>query len=527
MKPIEISSPARVLTKALSERSREQRRERKDALALEMAAGAPRRNDLLPPLKLEQRLVSSLHAPQRAIRQVSAGHVAEIASSMSAFGVVRPILITSDGKIVDGVSSVQAAKTLGLETIFCLIVDHLNPEEVRVLRLALNRLGEKGTWDVDALKIEFDELLEFGAPIELAGFSLPEIDVIVMQDEPVIDEAANRIPDADTAALAISRPGDIWKLGRHRLICADATKPASYVRLFADASPARAVFTDPPYNIKIDGFAVGSGSIRHREFVAASGEMSDDEFVVFLANFLTAASAHLIEGGVLFVCMDWRHAEHVQRAARQANLSHLNTVVWAKGNGGLGGLYRSAHEFVLVLRKGDGPSLNNIALGMHGRDRTNVWSYPGANQRGSSANAKSVNHPTPKPVELVADALVDVTKRGDVVIDPFAGSGTTIIAAQKTGRIAYAMELDPAYVDLIVRRFEKFTGLEAIHLETGKTFAQTAAERCTELPAAMAVVAENMSMAPAAERVADQTADAVPANDVSIELSSDDSAHAA
>ena len=200
MKTPDISSPARVLTKALSERSREQRRERKDAVALELVAGVPRRNDLLPPLKLEQRLVSSLHAPQRVMRQVSAGHVAEIARSMAAFGVVRPILITGDGKIVDGVSSVQAAKTLGLETVPCLVVDHLKPDEVRMLRLALNRLGEKGPWDVGALKIEFEELLELGAPIELSGFSLPEIDVIVMQDEPVIDESANRIPDVDPTA---------------------------------------------------------------------------------------------------------------------------------------------------------------------------------------------------------------------------------------------------------------------------------------------------------------------------------------
>lgn len=526
MKSTEISSPERVLTVSLSERSRGQRRERKDALALESAAAAPRRNDLLPAIKLEQRALSSLHAPERELRRVDARHVAEIVRSIAAFGFVRPILIAGDGKIVDGVSSVQATKTLGLETVPCLVVDHLNSDEIRLVRMALNRLGEKGIWDVGALKIEFAELLEHGAPIELAGFSPPEIDVIVMQDEAVIDEKANSVPDIDESVPAVSQHGDVWKLGRHRLICADATSPASYARLFADAPPARALFGDPPYNIKIDGFAVGAGSIRHREFATACGEMSDDEFVTFLANFLTAAEAHLVDGGVLFVCMDWRHSEHVQRAARQANLSHLNTVVWAKGNGGLGGLYRSAHEFVLVLKKGEGQSTNNVKLGMHGRDRTNVWSYPGANQHGSSANAESANHPTPKPVELVADALVDVTDRGEIVIDPFAGSGTTVIAAERTGRTAYAMELDPVYVDLIIRRFEKFTGLEAVHLESGQTFAQLTAMRRSETTANDAAVAEHPNMPLAAECVADPISELVPSNELGAELSSNDNSHA-
>jgi DNA modification methylase len=477
---ITFAAPAKTLTNALGERSRAGRRKRKELAALEAVASAPRRNDLLPRIRLEQRAVSSLLAPVRLLRQVRADHVAEIARSISAFGVVQPILITADDKIVDGVSTVEAAKTIGLGVLPCIVVDHLKPEEIRLVRLALNRLGEKGSWDLDELKVEFAELLDFGATLELTGFTLPEIDVIQMLGDGAVDEAANDLPAKDTSSPAVTQLGDVWQLGRHRVLCADATRPGSYARLFDGATRAQAVFTDPPYNIRIDGFAVGAGNIKHREFVAASGEMTDDEFDTFLVEFLKAASVHLVDGGILFVCMDWRHAEHVQRAGRRADLSHINTVVWCKGNGGLGGLYRSAHEFVLVLRKGNGQSVNNVELGRHGRDRTNVWNYPGANQRGSSAHAELANHPTPKPVELVADALLDVTHRGDIVIDAFAGSGTTIIAAERTGRTAFTLELDPEYVDLIVRRFTAVTGIDAVHSQTGKTFTQLAAERQVE-----------------------------------------------
>jgi DNA modification methylase len=224
--------------------------------------------------------------------------------------------------------------------------------------------------------------------------------------------------------------------------------------------------------------------------------MTDEEFVVFLADFLCAAAHHVADGGVLFVCMDWRHAAHVFRAAGAASLDVLNIVVWSKGSGGLGGIYRSAHEFVFVLKKGNAPTINNVELGKHGRDRTNVWTYPGANRRGSSANAQAKNHPTPKPVELVADAVLDVTKRKDIILDAFLGSGTSIIAAEKTGRIAYGLELDPRYVDVIVRRYQDFTGIPAIQAETGKLFDEVAAERAAASTTAQPVWAVPEAMPP-------------------------------
>jgi DNA modification methylase len=324
--------------------------------------------------------------------------------------------------------------------------------------------------------LEFEELIEIEVPLDLSGFAAPEIDLVLLGDEPAINDAANDCPEPEPSRPAITRLGDEWRLGRHRLVCGDACKPDGYDHLFAGGAPnARVVFTDPPYNIPIKGFVTGQA--HHRDFVMGVGEMSDDGFVTFLADFLKAVSVHLADGSVLFVCMDHRHAEHVQRAARAAGLSVVTLVVWHKGVGGMGRLYRSAHELVFVLKKGEASVLNNIGLGKHGRDRTNVWEYPGANRRGSSANEQLSEHATPKPVELVADALLDVTSRKDIVVDPFMGSGTTIIAAEKTGRVAFGLELDPRYCDVIIRRFEKFTGVEAVHATTGTTFAAIAEQR--------------------------------------------------
>jgi len=474
-----IDRPARTVTRAMSARSRARRRELNGAVAVQaVSLAASRRNDLVPDMNLETRPIASLRAPKRNVRKHDPVHEAEIAGSICELGFVSPPIITADGEIIDGVTTVAAADKLALTEIPCLVVSDLAPERVRLLRIALNRLSEKGAWDLGELKIEFEELVEETLPLVVTGFMLPEIDLIMLGDGPAIDGAANECPEPDTSRPCTSCLGDEWILGRHRLLCGDATKPGSYARLFQNMEPARAVFTDPPYNIRIDGFAAAKG--KHGEFVAASGEMSNDEYVTFLVDFLRYSSARLIDGGIVYCCMDWRHAEHVLRAARAAGLSLLTIVVWSKGVGGLGGLYRSAHELVFVLKKGDGPVLNNVELGKHGRDRTNVWVYPGANRRGSSANAELGNHPTPKPVELVADALLDVTHRGEVIIDPFMGSGTSVIAAQKTGRVAYGLELDPHYVDLIIKRFETFTGTPAVHAVTGKTFDEMTVLRTAE-----------------------------------------------
>jgi DNA modification methylase len=465
------------LTQELAGNSRSRKRARRAAVGLDGVIASPRRNDLLPALKLETRTLATLHAPARQLRKIEPGHVAEIAKSIGAFGVSRPPIITPGGEIIDGVVTVEAVRLLGLQEVPCIVAGHLSANEIRLLRLALNRLGEKGTWDVETLKLEFEELIEVDAPLDMTGFAVPEIDLVLLGTAATFDEDANDSPERDESEPAVTRLGDEWQLGRHRLVCADACKPECYERLFTGTTEARAVFTDPPYNIPIKGFVTGQA--HHQDFVMGVGEMSDDQFDTFLADFLKASSRHLSDGGILFVCMDHRHAAHVLRAASQAALTVVTLVVWHKGVGGMGRLYRSAHELVFVLKKGAAPVNNNIELGKHGRDRTNVWEYPGANQKGSSANEQLAEHATPKPVELVADALLDVTNRGDIVIDPFLGSGTTVIAAQKTGRTAFGLELDPHYCDVIIRRFEKFTGVEAVLTATGATFAATGKERLT------------------------------------------------
>ncbi len=486
-----FSNSSMALTGLLATRSRERKVGRQSAVRLEEITSGRRRNDVLPDLEVRQYPIDRLKAPERELRKVTAAHVAEIAQSITVFGFVKPLLVSDDGTIVDGVSSWEAARKLGLETVPCLTIDHLTRPELRRLRLALNRLGEKGTWALDELKIEFQELIELDEPLDAIGFSAPEIDLILTDGDGSLDPKANAAAEPDTSKPPVSQAGDLWILGRHRVFCGSATEPRSYEQLFGDAPSARAIFTDPPYNIRIDGFAAGKG--KHSEFAQASGEMTDDEFETFLTDFLVASSAKTVDGGIVFCCMDWRHSEHVHCAARNARLELVTIAVWSKGHGGMGGLYRSAHEFVFVLRKGGGKSLNNIELGKHGRDRTNVWTYPGANRLGSSANAELHNHPTPKPVELVADALLDVTARKEIVLDPFLGSGTSIIAAEKTGRVAFGIELEPRYVDSIIRRFEDFTGQTAQHAVTCETFAATAARRAAEISEMMPVSAEMTS----------------------------------
>jgi DNA modification methylase len=238
------------------------------------------------------------------------------------------------------------------------------------------------------------------------------------------------------------------------------------------------VFCDPPYNVKIDGHVTGNGSIRHREFAMASGEMNEAEFVAFLTTCLRLLARHSLSGSVHFICMDWRHMKELLAAGGQVYDSLLNLCVWAKNCGGMGSLYRSRHELVFVFRHGKESHRNNVQLGKFGRNRTNVWEYPGVNtfsKTGEEGNLLSL-HPTVKPVALVADALLDCSARGEIVLDGFLGSGSTLMAAERVGRICYGIEIEPLYVDVAIRRWQRYTGEQAIHVSTGKTFDQLSSE---------------------------------------------------
>jgi DNA modification methylase len=289
--------------------------------------------------------------------------------------------------------------------------------------------------------------------------------------------ADDHVPEAPTGP-PISRLGDLWTLGQHRLLYGDARDPACYAQLLGGRT-ADLVFTDPPYNVHINGHVSGNGRVRHREFAMASGEMSEAEFTQFLSTTLGHAVNVSRDGALHFVCMDWRHVFELFSIGRALYDDCLNLCVWNKDNGGMGSFYRSKHELVAVFKVGTAPHINNVELGRHGRNRTNVWDYAGVNTFKAGRLHELASHPTVKPVALVADVLRDASRRSDLVLDPFAGSGTTIIAAEKTGRKAYALEIDPTYADVIIQRLQSYTGKSARLAATGATFEELAEQRAS------------------------------------------------
>jgi DNA modification methylase len=394
-------------------------------------------------------------------------------SAVRRFGFINPVIVDEVGTILVGHERVEAAREEGYSEVPVIQVDHLTPAEKRAYTLADNKLAELAGWDSALLAAELRDLWQIeGFDIQLTGFEMGEIDFLLQDASGHANEAT--IPAAKTDA--ITRPGDIWLLGKHRLKCGDATDPNSFAALMSGHS-ARLVLSDPPYNVRIDGHASGLGTTRHADFLMAAGEMSERDYTDFLERTLKALIANLLSGAVLFIFIDWRHVYELISASRAVGFEILNICVWAKTNAGMGSLYRSQHEFVLVLKIGKSPHINNIELGRHGRYRTNVWSYAGMNSFGAERTEALAMHPTVKPVGLVEDAILDCSNRGDIVLDPFIGSGTTIVASEKSGRICYGMELDPSYVDVAVQRFWKFTGVEPVHEATGQTFAQLAESR--------------------------------------------------
>lgn len=444
----------------------------------ELGSGV-RRNDLLPELQLRNVEIGSLNSAARLTRRLNEDHVERIMVSIADLGFTVPILIADD-KILDGHTRLEAARRLGLDQVPAVDVSHLSDIEIRKLALAANRLGELGEWDLDLLRIEFQELIELDIDLSATGFTLPEQDIILLDP----DDTASEHDEDEVGAppeVPVTQAGDLWLLDAHRVRCGNALEAEPYTELL-EGVPAHVVVTDPPYNVKIKGNVSGLGKKTHDEFAMASGEMNDAEWQAFLDSVLALLASFLVSGAVLFVFMDWRSVHCLYQAGFAAKLKLLNLAVWYKESGAMGTLYRSAHELVAVFCKGDKPRINNVELGKHGRDRTNVWCAPGANRRGSSAHEMLGEHATPKPVELCADAILDVTERGDTVLDAFLGSGTTLIAAEKTHRRCCAIELEPRFVDVAVRRWERLTGRQAILAETGETFDEVAARRSSAEP---------------------------------------------
>lgn len=421
------------------------------------------------PRKLKPRLKNPrTHSP----RQLKL-----IASSITEFGFINPVLIDGSDGIVAGHARVAAAVSLNMTDVPTVRVDHLNPTQIRAYVIADNRLAEKAGWDPNLLALELQELsVQPNFDVTVTGFEMAEIDLIVGDATDDKPDEADDVPEIDRTIPAVSQIGDCWQIGDHILLCDDALKSESYERLLR-GKRAQMVFTDPPYNVRIAGNVSGLGKSRHREFAMAAGEMSQREFTNFLRRALTNLAEFSIDGSIHFVCMDWRHIRELADAADDVYTELKNICVWSKSNAGMGSLYSSAHEFVFVYKNGRAKHINNVELGRFGRSRTNIWHYAGMSSFGKDRDAALAGHPTPKPLALVSDAILDCSKRGGLVLDAFAGSGTTLLAAEKSGRRGYGIELDPHYVDLIIRRFEEIYGLEAIHLVSDLSFDRIQAKR--------------------------------------------------
>jgi DNA modification methylase len=436
-------------------------------------------------MAIEPMAITRLRPYSRNARTHSKKQIRQIADSIRRFGFTNPVLISDADEIIAGHGRVEAAKLLGMASVPTLRLSHLDAAQRKAYVLADNKLALNAGWDREVLAIELQALIDIEFDVEITGFSLAEVDLL-LEEAREASPAVEGAPEDVTPAMldpisAVSKPGDLWVLDRHRLICGDSRLAETFDHLL-QGERTDLVFTDPPYNVPIDGHVCGLGRIRHREFAMGVGEMSSQAFTAFLRQTLGHTAVACRDGAVAFVCMDWRHMGELL-AAGQAVFSELkNLCVWNKSNGGMGSFYRSKHELVFVFKIGSAPHTNSFSLGETGRYRTNVWDYAGVNTLRPGRGEELAMHPTVKPVALVAEAIKDCSRRGEIVLDPFAGSGTTLIAAAKTGRRARVIEFDPAYCDQIVRRFEQVTGKQAILACNGQSFETVAETRSQAAP---------------------------------------------
>jgi DNA modification methylase len=431
------------------------------------------------PPQIEMIARKQLKLPPQQLRTHSGAQVAAIAKSITTFGFLVPIVVDDENIVRAGIGRMLASERLGLIHVPAVRAGALSTAKKRAFALADNKLAEQGRWDREALAAELPELqgllLEEDLDVAITGFSAVEIDQIVLDFEENSADPADDIQSSFLAETAVTKPGDTWYLGAHKLWCGDAADRDTLSRMVGDRQVAMA-FLDPPYNLKVSDI-VGRGHTKHAEFAMASGEMTPAEFIDFLERTLSAAVAISRDGAVHFVCMDWRHLPELFKAGRTTYGALLNLAVWVKSNGGQGSFYRSQHEHIAVFRVGTKSHLNNIELGRHGRSRTNVWSYAGVNSFRAGRLDDLRAHPTVKPIGLVIDAMKDCTRRGDIILDTFCGSGTTLLAAERVGRHFVGAEIEPRFVDLAIKRWQQFTGREATHANTDRTFDDIAAKR--------------------------------------------------
>ena len=428
---------------------------------------------VLPSLEIVEQSIDGLRAYEQSARTHNRRQYQKVLALIQKHGPVVPLIVDPNGIVVDGHLRLQCLKHLGYVTVPTVIVRSNSVADITAMRLAFNRIALDAGWDKQKLRHELQELILADYELDLTGFDAPEIDSVIEIETPSIGIVDEADPVVTPEKIAVSRLGDTIVCGDHRILCGNALDRTALTNLLASAA-ARMVMTDPPYNLPIDGFVGGKGKIKHREFAVASGEMSDGDFIAFLKGYFEAAIAALVDGALLYVWMDWRHIDALIAAGKSTGLSLINVCAWAKTAAGMGSLYRSQHELCSVFKFGTAPHVNNVELGRHGRSRSNVWTARGMAGWGGDRNELLVLHPTVKPVRLLADAILDASKRGDIVLDSFLGSGSTLLACEEIGRRCYGVELDPLYVDVAVRRWQNATGKDAVFAETGEIFNERA-----------------------------------------------------
>lgn len=417
---------------------------------------------------------SSLRPNPANPRRHSEKQIEQLARLIERYGFVVPIIRDDDGLIVAGHGRWRASGRLRLDDVPTIRVRFMSEADRRAFALADNRIAELSDWDEDLLKAELEYLFEEEYDLDLIGFDLGDLDLGI---PPVADGQEDPVELPDAGAVAISRPGDLWLVGPHRLYCGDSRRAESYEAVLGDTRAA-VVFSDPPYGVKVASIS-GMGRTKHREFAMMSGEQTSAELTAFLRTVFRNCVRFSADGSIHFHCMDWRHLPQILDAGDGVYSELKQLAVWVKTNAGMGSFYRSAHELVLIYKSGNGSHINNFGLGEKGRYRTNVWTYPGANTFRKGRDEDLQAHPTVKPLAMVIDILRDCSRRGDVALDPFSGSGTTLVAAHRTGRRGAAIEIDPLFVDTGLRRLTAVSGLTPV-LADGRSFDEVAAERRTE-----------------------------------------------
>ena len=440
-------------------------------------ARKPKAHDTKPPsksrsflAKVALRSTEEIHSNPRNVRTHSKKQIRQIARSIEEFDFLNPILVDERGVVLAGHGRLEAARLLDLAEVQVIEIAHLSDAEKRAYVLADNKLAENAGWDRELLALELGELAifltEINLDVELTGFSTGEIDLLQR------DHAADERDPADEVDFAtrpqVAKRGDVWQLGtrhKHRIACGDARSATDMAKLNG-AAAADMVITDPPYNVRIRGHAGCRGKTQHDEFAFASGEMTTpDEYRAFLKSTVGHMVSVTRLGGLIYIFIDWRHVEDVLQVCQALDLVLRNICIWSKTTPGQGSFYRSAHEMIVVAQVPGGEATNNIQLGRHDRNRSNVWSYPGVNTFKVGKDDDLAVHPTVKPVMMIAEAIKDASARGAVILDPFLGSGSTLLACEKVGRTCHGLEYEPRYVDVAIRRWQQFTGQDAILLE--------------------------------------------------------------